>query len=190
MCVNVFLYCPFPKDPVTMDPNTLCRKLILTDDLTSVTYSEETQAWPDVPERMCAGVLGSEGYSKGSHYWVVDVGDSDNWTLGVVKESIARKKMLKMVPESGLWSIRFVSGKYKAGVKARSAIHVAERPRVIRVQLNYDKGELKFSNQITQTELYTFNNKFTGKVYPYFNTSSLKCPLKLQILDLRFGGVQ
>lgn len=79
-----------------MDPNTVSARLILTHDLTTVTYSEERQNLPENPERLKMGVLGSEGYSKGRHFWDVEVGKSDNWTLGVAKEYIVRNKSLKM----------------------------------------------------------------------------------------------
>ncbi|KAK6314690.1 zinc-binding protein A33-like [Coregonus clupeaformis] len=166
-------------NPVTMDPNTVSTRLILTDDLTTVTCCEEKQSLPDNPERFNVGVLGSEGFNKGKHYWDVEVGDSDNWSLGVAKESIVRKKLVKLVPQSGLWSIRYISGKYKAGVKSRTEIKVDERPRVIRVHLDCDKGELTFWDPTKGTTLYTFNDTFTEKVFPYFSIGSLKSPLHL-----------
>lgn len=166
-------------DPVTMDPNTVSTKLILTDDLTTVTCCEEKQNLPDNPERFHVGVLGSESFNKGKHFWDVEVGDSDNWSLGVAKESILRKKLVKLDPQSGLWTIRYISGKYKAGVKSSTEIKLDERPRVIRVCLDCDNGVVTFCDPIKSTTLYTFKDTLTEKLFPYFSIGSLKSPLRL-----------
>uniref|UniRef100_A0A4W5MGJ2 Zinc-binding protein A33-like n=1 Tax=Hucho hucho TaxID=62062 RepID=A0A4W5MGJ2_9TELE len=166
-------------NPVTMDPNTVSTKLILTDDLTTVTCCEEKQSLPDNPERFHVGVLGSEGFNKGKHFWDVEVGDSDNWSLGIAKESIVRKKPVKLDPQSGLWSIRYINGKYKAGVKSSTEIKVDERPQVIRVCLDCDKGVVTFCDPVKSTTLYTFKDRFTEKLFPYFSTGSIKSPLRL-----------
>lgn len=162
-----------------MDPNTVSARLILTHDLTTVTYSEERQNLPENPEMLKMGVLGSEGYSKGIHYWDVEVGDNDNWILGVAKESMPRKTQVKMEPQSGLWIIKHISGKYKAGIKSHVQIKVDESPRVIRVLLNCNKGEVTFCDLTKNTTLYTFKDKFTEKVFPYFSSGSKICPLRL-----------
>ncbi|XP_055793527.1 E3 ubiquitin-protein ligase TRIM39-like [Salvelinus fontinalis] len=172
---------------VTMDPNTVSARLILTHDLTTVTYIEERQNLPENPERLKMGVLGSEGYSKGRHFWDVEVGESDNWTLGVAKESIVRNKPLKMEPQSGLWSIRYISGKYRVCVKPRIQIKLDESPRVIRVRLDCDQGELTFSDPTKSTILYTFNDTFTEKVFPYFYSTNQFVPLRLLSVSPNFG---
>ncbi|XP_041935220.1 nuclear factor 7, brain-like [Alosa sapidissima] len=164
---------------MTLDPNTASPKLIIADHLTSLTYTEEKQTVHDNPERFQIGVLGSKGFTAGRHSWDVEVGDNDNWTLGVVRQSIKRKQLLKMQPVSGLWSIRFISGKYRAGVKARTELKVAERPTVIRVLLDYERGEVSFSDPSANMSLYSFTDVFTEEMYPYFNSTSLKCPLRL-----------
>ncbi|XP_029484755.2 nuclear factor 7, brain-like [Oncorhynchus nerka] len=166
--------------PVIMDPNTMSTKFTLSDDLTTMTYCDERQSLPDNPERFLnVGVLGSEGYSKGIHYWDVDVGDNDNWILGVAKESIPRKTQVKMEPRSGLWIIKYICGKYKAGIKPYVQIEVDECPRVIRVQLDCNRGEVKFFDLTKNTTLCTFKDKFTEKMFPYFNSGSGICPLRL-----------
>lgn len=174
---------------VIMDPNTACNKLQVTEDLTCVTYCEEKQDVPNNPERFHVGVMGSEGYSQGCYYWDVDVGDGDNWTLGVVKGSITRKKLFKMDGKSGVWSIRFVNGKYRAGVKSRLELKVDESPNVIRVLLDCDKGEVKFFDLTNKKDLYTFKDEFTEEVFPYFSCGSLTCPLILRQVPIFLPSV-
>lgn len=175
---NISAYIPIA--PVTMDPNTMSTKFTLSDDLTTMTYCDERQSLPDNPERFLnVGVLGSEGYSKGTHYWDVEVGDNDNWILGVAKESFPRKTEVKMEPQSGLWIIKYINGKYKAGIQSFVQIKVDESPRVIRVRLDCNKGEVKFFDLTKNTTLCTFKDKFTEKMFPYFNSGSVICPLRL-----------
>lgn len=164
---------------MVLDPNTAAPKLIISEDLTSLTYTEDRQKVPENPERFHIGVLGSKGFTTGNHSWYVKVGDNDFWVLGVVKKSVSRKKLMKMQPEGGIWSIRYISGKYRAGVKAKTEIKVTKSPQMIRVELDFERGTLTFSDPSTDVTLYTFNHAFNEKLFPYFSTGSLKCPLRL-----------
>ncbi|XP_010867478.1 nuclear factor 7, brain isoform X1 [Esox lucius] len=167
-------------NPVTLDPNTMSTKLAVNDDLSILKYCDERQNLPNNTERFQnIGVLGSEGFTKGIHFWDVEVGDNDNWILGVAKESIPRKRLVKMLPQSGLWVLRYVSGKYKAGTKPLVQMKLDESPKVIRVQLDCDQGEVTFYDLTRNTPLFTFNDEFPEKVFPYFNTQSHICPLRL-----------
>uniref|UniRef100_A0A8C2F4E2 B30.2/SPRY domain-containing protein n=1 Tax=Cyprinus carpio TaxID=7962 RepID=A0A8C2F4E2_CYPCA len=91
--------------PVTFDPNTAHCNLILSEDLTSVRYSDEEQTLPENPERfdMFACVLGSQGFDSGSHCWDVEVGDSTGWFIGVMTESAQRRN--KIFSRSGIWLV-------------------------------------------------------------------------------------
>ncbi|XP_029594139.1 tripartite motif-containing protein 35-like [Salmo trutta] len=57
--------------PVILDPNTAHPCLILSDDLTSMRFSDEIRLLPDNPERFdnYGMVLGSEGSDSGTHSW-------------------------------------------------------------------------------------------------------------------------
>ncbi|KAJ8365369.1 hypothetical protein SKAU_G00142000 [Synaphobranchus kaupii] len=156
-------------NPVLLDPNTAFPWLSLSDDLTTVTYTVTEQKCPDNPERFSyhAIVLGSEGFTSGKHSWEVKVGDKPKWTIGVVKESITRKGKITYSPEGGFWAMMLRYGKnYRAaGV---TDLTLKRKPQSIRVQLDYDRGEVSFFDSSDMSHIYTFTDTFTERVFPCF----------------------
>ncbi|KAK7944519.1 hypothetical protein WMY93_000247 [Mugilogobius chulae] len=79
--------------PVILDKNTAASYLYVSEDLRGVRLGDTEQQIPLNPERFTnyPFVLGSEGFSSGSHQWDVEVGDHPDWTIGLAKESVDRK---------------------------------------------------------------------------------------------------
>ncbi|XP_031437286.1 zinc-binding protein A33-like [Clupea harengus] len=159
--------------PVTLDPNTADPKLILSEDLTSVRYSSETQQLPDNPERFDEGlsVLGSEGFNSGTHCWDVEVGYSDYWSLGVKTESSQRKGWNT---QRGVWRVFHNNGASEARSPSLpdTVVRVKQKLQRIRVQLDLDRGELSFSDPDNSTQLHTLTHTFTERVFPFVWTLS------------------
>ncbi|KAL2080941.1 hypothetical protein ACEWY4_022794 [Coilia grayii] len=156
--------------PVTLDPNTAHPQLILSDDLTSVRHSDQVQQLPDNPERFdkLSNVLGSEGLESGTHCWEVEIGDGHFWGLGVRTESSQRKGQFSS--SSGVWSVSHADGKYSADSPSQphTLLKLKQKPQRIRVELDWDKGKLSFSDLHGNTPLYTFTDTFTETVFPLF----------------------
>ena len=47
-------------------------------------------------------------------------------------------------------------------------LHLQGELTRVRVQLDYDSGELTFCNPVSMTPIYTFNDFFTEKMFPFF----------------------
>ncbi|XP_049907828.1 nuclear factor 7, brain-like [Epinephelus moara] len=159
--------------PVILDPNTANPCLCLSDDLTSVRCEDKKQQLPDNPERHTryATVLGSEGFSSGKHSWEVEVGDHPYWFVGLAKESADRKGKRIHSPEYGTWRLSHDSGKYTDVVG--ETVTVKKSLQRIRVQLDYDRGEVSFYDPEDMTHICTHRDTFTEKLFPFFSIGSI-----------------
>ncbi|XP_030256260.1 nuclear factor 7, brain-like [Sparus aurata] len=166
--------------PVVLDPNTAHPLLILSEDLSRVRRGER-QKLPDNAERFdyYGVVLGSEGFNSGTHSWDVEVGDSTFWSLGVLTES-AQRKGDKL---SGLWRIMLYKSKYSVGSPSApsTVLVVKKKLKRIRVNLDWTRGKLSYSDPDNNTHLHTFQHSFTERMFPYICTGGeLKIsPLKV-----------
>ncbi|XP_053171983.1 E3 ubiquitin-protein ligase TRIM39-like [Scomber japonicus] len=174
--------------PVILDPNTAGLNffpgvVFLVSDLTSVRCEGEKQQLPDNPERFdyYYSVLGSEGFNSGTHSWDVEVGDSGHWSVGVLSESVERKGRI----QSGSWRICFYNDKYSAysSSSPSTVLPVKKKLQRIRVNLDWNRGNLSFSDPDTNTHIHTFTHTFTDTLFPFIDTNvKLKIsPLKVSV---------
>ncbi|KAJ8377077.1 hypothetical protein SKAU_G00076570 [Synaphobranchus kaupii] len=167
--------------PVILDPNIKLDNLIVSEDLTSLRYSGETELRSeddedDDDDDDDDGIFafGSEGFSSGKHCWDVEVGDNPAWSLGVAEKPSDE--------ESGeMWAIINAHGEYAVISSAGKEIQLKIRRIVkkVRVQLDWDKGSLSFSDPTNNTSLHTVKHKFTGRLFPVFFVASDCVPLRI-----------
>lgn len=174
--------------PVVLDPNTTSTDLILSKDLTTVTF-EIGPTFPQNPERLqsrCWSVLGSKGLTCGTHSWDVHVSQNKYWELGVASKS---DKMAGILSE--IWKMRFWQGEYEAGKLTGQSIvlSISKKPQKIRVVLDLDRGQLSFSDPDSQTLFHRFTQSFSGDtLFPFVFTGD-NVPLRVlpQKLHVNLG---
>lgn len=158
--------------PVILDPNTAEINLHVSENLKSVKYKEKQSLLPQNPERFefYPTVLGSESFDLGTHSWDVDVRSNESWAVGVIGESVPRKVEIL----SGHWELWLHEGKYRAYAPPQTdtVLSVKKPPQRIRVELDWSKGKLSFTDLDTNAHIYTFSQTFTERVFPFFNLLS------------------
>ncbi|XP_076119330.1 zinc-binding protein A33-like [Alosa pseudoharengus] len=149
--------------PMTLDPNTAHPDLILSEDLTSVRYVKNNQQ--RFHNNRC--VLGSEGFTSGTHCWDVEVVEKTAWNVGVTRGSVRRQG-------GNIWwiGISYVNNGFVAHTPNWINLTLTQKPQRIRLKLDWDKEELSFSDPDNNTHLHTIKHTFTEKMFPYFETNT------------------
>ncbi|XP_064423032.1 tripartite motif containing 105 [Latimeria chalumnae] len=161
--------------PLTFDQSTAHPSLLLSDGLTVVSDGDcRKQLLPvfNSPKcfQKCLNVLASEGYSGGRHYWEVLVGKKAKWDLGVAAESVDRKARVKLCPENGYWTLRLQNpGEYWAATVPWTSLHLKRNPEGIGVLLDFEEGKVSFFDTSDMACLFTFQQAFSDKIYPFFS---------------------
>ncbi|KAJ8357788.1 hypothetical protein SKAU_G00205820 [Synaphobranchus kaupii] len=82
----------------------------------------------------------------------------------------------------GTVQYRLLNGEYIARTYPPTALTVQRKPQRVRVQLDWDSGEVSFSDPSNNTPLYTFKHSFTERLFPFFRPGSLQiCPMKVSV---------
>ncbi|TMS02463.1 E3 ubiquitin-protein ligase TRIM39 [Larimichthys crocea] len=106
---------------VTLDADSANPWLQLSQDRRQVRHLGAWQDLPDNPDRFdtVVIVLGRDGFTSGRHYWEVQVGDKDDWYMGVAKSSVNRKGRISVSTTQGYWALAMKKGQgYRVSTKS------------------------------------------------------------------------
>ncbi|XP_073668721.1 E3 ubiquitin-protein ligase TRIM35-like [Paramisgurnus dabryanus] len=80
---------------------------------------------------------------------------------------------------SGVWYVKYLSGEYAAVITPETDLCPTVKLKLerIRVELDYERGKLSFSDPLTNTHIHTFTHTFTERVYPWFAVGCNISPL-------------
>ncbi|XP_066577862.1 bloodthirsty-related gene family, member 30 [Amia ocellicauda] len=173
------------SENITLNPITAYPFLILSDDRKQVKRGEKLQYYRNSPQRydVWSCVLGKEGFTSGRHYWEVVVGDNKDWKLGVVHESAQRKGLFDMSPRVGYWALWWGGSQLRALTNPNpTKVKPSTRLKHIGVFLDYEEGQVSFYNAKTGSEIYTYSDSFSEKLFPLFGTGDKDVPLIISSL--------
>ncbi|XP_045073557.1 NACHT, LRR and PYD domains-containing protein 3-like [Coregonus clupeaformis] len=160
---------------LTLDLNTVNRRLSLSEENRKVTWRTEVQPYPDHPERfeVWRQVLCREGLT-GRCYWEVEWSGS-GVGIGVAYKGISRRGRVndcRIGYNDKSWSLICSDNSYSAWHNKKSTtIDVpSSRSHRVGVYLDWPAGTLSFYrvSSDTLTHLNTFHSTFTEPLYPGF----------------------
>ncbi|XP_029024339.1 B box and SPRY domain-containing protein [Betta splendens] len=156
------------------DGRTVSPLLSLSDDLCTVTFlhKKPRQALPYDPARFDCwpNALGSLPMSCGTHSWVLDVGESGAFKVGVCYASLERKgsgNQARLGENSQSWVLSHYDGDYSfchAGKKV--PLQVARRPQRIGLLLDWPSQTLLFYEPESGAVLFSVTQHFSAALLP------------------------
>ncbi|XP_042153732.1 uncharacterized protein LOC112215080 [Oncorhynchus tshawytscha] len=157
---------------LTLDPDSANPWLQLSEDRRQVRHLGTWQDLPDIPERFdtVVIVLGREGFTAGRHYWEVQVGDKDDWYLGVAKASVNRKGRIAVSSSQGYWALAMKKDQgYRASTTPPLPLTLDPKPKRVGVYVDCEEGQVSFYDVKERSHIYTFmEDNFKDKLFPFF----------------------
>ncbi|XP_051988369.1 E3 ubiquitin-protein ligase TRIM58-like [Xyrauchen texanus] len=178
---------------ITFDPDTANPWLQLSEDGHQLRHLGAWQDLPDTPERFDTVVisLGREGFSSGRRYWEVQVGEKDEWYLGVARTSVNRKGRISVSTAHGYWALAMKKGQeYRVSSSPPLLISVEPKLKRVGVFVDYEEGQVSFYDVQSKCHIYTFMDSFKDKLFPFFylyccdkaSDTMMICPVQEQSL--------
>nr|XP_060461807.1 tripartite motif-containing protein 6 isoform X4 [Panthera onca] len=181
---------------VTLNPHTANLNLVMSKNRRQVRFVGATLPGSYLEEHYDCGILGSQHFSSGKHYWEVDVAKKTDWILGVCSNSVEptycfnqftnnRNVYSRYQPQSGYWVIGLHhKHEYRAYEESSTSLLLSMMvpPRRVGIFLDYEAGTVSFYNVTNHGfPIYTFSKYyFPSTLSPYFNPCNCVVPMTLR----------
>ncbi|XP_031133976.1 B box and SPRY domain-containing protein [Sander lucioperca] len=158
------------------DERTVSPLLSLSDDFYTLTFLHKKvrQSPPYDPARFDCwpNALGSLSMSSGTHSWVVDVGQSGAFKVGVCYTSLERKgsgNEARLGYNSQSWVLSHYDGDYSFCYAGKQVpLQVVRRPQRISLLLDWPTHTLMFYEPNSSAVLYSVTHPFSAPLLPAF----------------------
>ncbi|EPY84308.1 butyrophilin-like protein 1 [Camelus ferus] len=156
-------------------PVTLNQENFHKDD----SYPERKENFREDMQGDCKlAALKATGFTSGRYYWEVDVGDADEWTLGIYEKPTERSdlksdllKKYRVLEKKGCEYRALTS--YRHDISPEKLL-VEKCPQKIVIFLDYEDNDISFYNMTDGTHIFSFTQaNFSGSLYPYFKLKSM-----------------
>ncbi|XP_055994980.1 tripartite motif-containing protein 75-like [Sorex fumeus] len=158
------------REHISLDPQTAHPSLRLSKDLRSVSYvrkrpkrGRKPQRWEESAAELA--VLGREAFSRGRHYWEVQVGNKPEWAVGVCIDAPSGKEQRPPGGPRRRWTVQLQDEDYLAGAVP---LTLKDKPTRLGVYLDYELGQLSFYNASDKSHIHSFMENFADVLKPYF----------------------
>ncbi|XP_010897475.2 E3 ubiquitin-protein ligase TRIM21 [Esox lucius] len=169
--ISVWNWICSASDSVSLDPFSSHPWLAISDDNRQVWEGPQRTDTVNHPQRFdrWSCVLGSPTISTGRHYWEVELSAEGGWRLGVTDVNAPRKGLFSMTPANGFWTLwKGTQNIIWACGKPQTKITVRALLRIVGVYLDFEEGQVSFYDVENRVHIYTFSDKFKGRVVPVF----------------------
>ncbi|XP_053353403.1 butyrophilin subfamily 1 member A1-like [Clarias gariepinus] len=118
-------------------------------------------------------VVAKQSFSSGRFYYEVQVRGNTQWSLGVMRESVNRKRGIPWSPQCGFWTVELWGNQYWAHADPSVLLTLREKVEKVGVFVDYEEGLVSFYDVESRSHIYSFTGQsFTEKLYPCFWTWS------------------
>ncbi|XP_034631734.1 butyrophilin subfamily 3 member A1-like [Trachemys scripta elegans] len=113
---------------------------------------------------------GGSGFCRG--YWEVEVGDSPDWELGVLSESVrdrVRQERLEKLPEGGCWALGRSGERYHPSEADTVIQNWGVRLTVVGVYLDLERGSLSFYSVSSMALILEIPVETSERLFPFLS---------------------
>uniref|UniRef100_H3A9T5 Tripartite motif containing 25 n=1 Tax=Latimeria chalumnae TaxID=7897 RepID=H3A9T5_LATCH len=172
---------------ITLDITTAHKRVLVSEKFTKISVCEAPQSYPSTPGRFtkCTQVLCIQGFSRGRHYWEVNLSNNNFCSVGICYKSLGRKgSECRLGRNKMSWCIEWFNVKLSAWHDDKEIILYNPSMRKVGVFLSCEEGSLEFYAVTDQAiPLYKFDIQFTEPIHPAFWVFSNGTTLSLCQLD-------
>ncbi|RXN12762.1 butyrophilin 3 [Labeo rohita] len=123
---------------------------------------------PKAPTYLRTYKVGKDGFSSRCFYFEVQVKEQTVWYLGVTRESVNKKGLIRLRPENGYWIVGQRYEEYRARDSFAYSLSLRVNPQRVGVFVDYEKGLVCFNDVESKSHIYSYTDQsFNEKLCPF-----------------------